>query len=292
MFWVRSSFERALILLGLGSAMAALAACDTAPTAPTIEGETSELVNVVTTSTMLTDWAAQVGGDAVDLVGILDPGADPHVYEPVPADSVALEEADIVFYNGYNLEPNLVRLMESTGNDARQVAVGEIIDPLDFEYEGQREPDPHVWGDVENVVQIVELIRDELIQLDPENEAEFTQNSEAYIAQLIQLDGWIETQIATIPADQKQLVTTHDAFQYYTQAYGLEVAGTLIGISTEEQPSAQTVQQLAETIRELGVPAIFAETTINPRLITTVAEEAGVMLSPTELFFRLYRRAG
>jgi len=283
-FWVRSSFERALILLGLGSAMAALAACDTAPTAPTIEGETSELVNVVTTSTMLTDWAAQVGGDAVDLVGILDPGADPHVYEPVPADSVALEEADIVFYNGYNLEPNLVRLMESTGNDARQVAVGEIIDPLDFEYEGQREPDPHVWGDVENVVQIVELIRDELIQLDPENEAEFTQNSEAYIAQLIQLDGWIETQIATIPADQKQLVTTHDAFQYYTQAYGLEVAGTLIGISTEEQPSAQTVQQLAETIRELGVPAIFAETTINPRLITTVAEEAGVMLSPTELF--------
>ena len=170
--------------------------------------------------------------------------------------------------------------------------MGEIIDPLDFEYEGQREPDPHVWGDVENVVQIVELIRDELIQLDPENEAEFTQNSEAYIAQLIQLDGWIETQIATIPADQKQLVTTHDAFQYYTQAYGLEVAGTLIGISTEEQPSAQTVQQLAETIRELGVPAIFAETTINPRLITTVAEEAGVMLSPTELFFRLYRRAG
>jgi manganese/iron transport system substrate-binding protein len=137
---------------------------------------------------MLTDWAAQVGGDAVDLVGILDPGADPHVYEPVPADSIALEEADIVFYNGYNLEPNLVRLMESTGNEARQVAVGEIIDPLNFEYEGQREPDPHVWGDVANVVQMVELMRDELIQLDPDSEAEFTQNAEAYSAQLIQLD--------------------------------------------------------------------------------------------------------
>jgi manganese/iron transport system substrate-binding protein len=233
---------------------------------------------------MMTDWAAQVGGDAIDLVGILDPGADPHVYEPVPADSIALEEADIVFYNGYNLEPNLVRLMASIGNEARQVAVGEIIEPLDFEYEGQREPDPHVWGNVENVVQMVELIRDELIELDPENEAEFSQNAEAYMAELNQLNSWIETQIATIPSEQRQLVTTHDAFQYYTQAYGLEVAGTLIGISTEEQPSAQTVLQLAETIRALGVPAIFAETTINPRLITTVAEEAGVALSPTELY--------
>jgi manganese/iron transport system substrate-binding protein len=233
---------------------------------------------------MITDWAAQVGGDAIDLVGILDPGADPHVYEPVPADSIALEEADIVFYNGYNLEPNLVRLMESTGGDARQVAVGEIIQPLDFEYEGQREPDPHVWGDVQNVVQMVDLIRDELIQLDPDNQAELSQNAEAYIAQLNQLDSWIAAQIATIPADQRQLVTTHDAFQYYTRAYDLAVAGTLIGISTEEQPSAQTVQQLAETIQSLGVPAIFAETTINPRLITTVAEEAGVALAPTELY--------
>jgi manganese/iron transport system substrate-binding protein len=249
-----------------------------------VNSDTPDLVNVVTTSTMITDWAAQVGGDAIDLVGILDPGADPHVYEPVPADSIALEEADIVFYNGYNLEPNLVRLMESTGGDARQVAVGEIIQPLDFEYEGQREPDPHVWGDVENVVQMVDLIRDELIQLDPDNQAELSQNAEAYIAQLNQLDSWIAAQIATIPADQRQLVTTHDAFQYYTQAYDLAVAGTLIGISTEEQPSAQTVQQLAETIQSLGVPAIFAETTINPRLITTVAEEAGVALAPTELY--------
>jgi manganese/iron transport system substrate-binding protein len=282
--WVKNSWGRSLIWLGLGSVVFVLSGCDTTSSSAPDSGADEDLVNVVTTSTMLTDWATQVGGDVVELVGILDPGADPHVYEPVPVDSVALEEADLVFYNGYNLEPNLVRLMESTSSEARQVAVGEIIAPLDFEYEGQREPDPHVWGDVENVVQMVELIRDELIQLDPDRETEFSQNAEAYSAQLIQLDDWIETQIATIPADQRQLVTTHDAFQYYTQAYGLEVAGTLIGISTEEQPSAQTVQQLAATIRELGVPAIFAETTINPRLITTVAEEAGVKLAPTELY--------
>lgn len=281
---IGSSFGKSLVLLGLGGVVTVLVGCDMASRTSGVNSDTPDLVNVVTTSTMITDWAAQVGGDAIDLVGILDPGADPHVYEPVPADSIALEEADIVFYNGYNLEPNLVRLMESTGGDARQVAVGEIIQPLDFEYEGQREPDPHVWGDVENVVQMVDLIRDELIQLDPDNQAELSQNAEAYIAQLNQLDSWIAAQIATIPADQRQLVTTHDAFQYYTQAYDLAVAGTLIGISTEEQPSAQTVQQLAETIQSLGVPAIFAETTINPRLITTVAEEAGVALAPTELY--------
>lgn len=279
----REQCRRPLFLLVIGVLAAGVTGCDSATTSPTGEADNGR-VNVVTTSTMITDWAAQVGGDAIELVGILDPGADPHVYEPVPADSIALEEADIVFYNGYNLEPNLLRLMASTGNEARQVAVGEIIEPLDFEYEGQREPDPHVWGNVENVVQMVELIRAELVELDPENESEFSQNAEAFIAELIQLDDWIATQLATIPTAQRQLVTTHDAFQYYTQAYGLEVAGTLIGISTEEQPSAQTVQQLAETIREAGVPAIFAETTINPRLITTVAEEAGVILSPTELY--------
>jgi manganese/iron transport system substrate-binding protein len=274
-------------ILGLGAIAAVLVSCNPSGRSPSPEdtaGGDAELIDVVATSTMIADWAARIGGDAIDLTGILEPGADPHIYEPVPQDSIVLEEAEIIFYNGYNLEPNLVRLMASVGGDARQVAVGEIIDPLDFEYEGQREPDPHVWGDVENVVEMVALIRDELIQLDPIHAATYTENAEALIAELGQLDRWIETQVATIPDEYRKLITTHDAFQYYTNAYGLEVAGTLIGISTEEQPSAQTVQQLAETIRILGVPAIFAETTINPRLITTVANEAGVELAPSELY--------
>ena len=272
------------LALGIGFIATAIVGCDSVTTSPTTTGGDHEPVEVVTTSTMITDWTSRIGGDAINLVGILDAGADPHIYEPVPADSVALEEAAIIFYNGYNLEPNLIKLIKSTGLNARKVAVGEIIQPLDFEYEGQREPDPHVWGNVENVVQMVELIRDELIQQDPDNEMRYTQNAEDFVTELNQLDSWITAQIATIPPEQRQLVTTHDAFQYYTQAYGMEVAGTLIGISTEEQPSAQMVKQLAETIRGLGVPAIFAETTINPRLITTVAEEAGVSLAPTELY--------
>jgi manganese/iron transport system substrate-binding protein len=262
-----------------------LSACDTAVQSPPDQAvDASGRPSVVSTSTMITDWTTLVGGDAVDIEGILDPGADPHVYEPVPQDSVAIEEAELIFYNGYNLEPNLIRLMESVGQNARRIAVGEIVEPLDFAYEGQNVPDPHVWGDVENVVQMVELIRDELIQLSPDDAAEFTQNADRLTEDLAQLDGWIESQIATIPPEQRQLVTTHDAFQYYADAYDLEVAGTLIGISTEERPSAQTVQRLAETIQAAGVPAIFAETTINPQLITTVAEEAGVQLASEELY--------
>ncbi|HIK17762.1 MAG TPA: zinc ABC transporter substrate-binding protein [Leptolyngbyaceae cyanobacterium M33_DOE_097] len=241
--------------------------------------------NVVSTSTMIADWTEQIAEDTVDLTGILNPGDDPHIYEPVPADSRALETADLILYNGYNLEPNLIRMMNSIGGKARKVAVGEVVTPLELEKEQQgKVPDPHVWGSVQNTIQMVERLRDELIQLAPEHRERFTKNAEQYIQELRQLDRWITEQIQTIPASQRRLITTHDAFQYYAKTYGLEVVGTLIGISTEEQPSAQTVSQLAESIKKLGVPTIFAETTINPRLISTVAEEAKVKLAETQLY--------
>lgn len=254
----------------------------TAPTA-TREEEAS-LPRVVSTSTIIADLAQDVGGDRIEHTGILEPGADPHVYEPVPEDSIALEKANLIFYNGYNLEPGLIKLMKTAGSNAQQVAVGEVVKPLDFEYEGQKQPDPHVWGDVKNAIAMVEVIRDSLIELSPEDRELFTQNATTEIEKLQKLDVWVKEQINTIPALRRKLITTHDAFQYYATAYGLEVAGTLIGISTEEQPSAQTVQKLVEEIKNLGVPAIFAETTINPQLIKTVAEEANIKLADRELY--------
>jgi manganese/iron transport system substrate-binding protein len=268
-----------VLVLGLG-----LASCDSTPGGTLTDAEGESRPAVVATSTMIADWVAQVGGDHIELTGLLQPGADPHVYEPVPADSIAFEEADLIFYNGYDLEPNLIRLMNAAGVNAERIALGEIVPPLDLEEDGSIVPDPHVWGDVSNVLPMVEAIRDQLIELAPEQAETFTANAEAYQAELTQLHGWIGEQTATIPPNQRQLVTTHDAFQYYARAYGLTVVGTLIGISTEEQPSARTVQQLVNSIRTLGVPAIFAETTINPQLITTVAQEAGVTLAPQELY--------
>ncbi|MGB5714225.1 MAG: zinc ABC transporter substrate-binding protein [Waterburya sp.] len=239
---------------------------------------------VVSTSTIIADLTERIGNEEIEHQGILQPGADPHVYEPTPKDSVALEKADLILYNGFNLEPGLIKMINSTGVQADKYAVGEIVEPLDFEYQGQQEPDPHVWGDAENAIAMTEAIRDRLIELSPEDEAVFTANADQLIAELRQVDRWITEQIATIPTNKRKLVTTHDAFQYFTSAYGLEMAGTLIGISTEEQPSAQTVKNLANSIKKMQIPVIFAETTINPQLIKTVAEEAGVKLAPQELY--------
>ncbi|MDX2216311.1 MAG: metal ABC transporter substrate-binding protein [Oculatellaceae cyanobacterium bins.114] len=239
---------------------------------------------VVATSTVIADWTEQVAGDAIQLRGILKPGVDPHVYEPVPADSVAFEEADLILYNGYNLEPGLIRIMNAAGAEAPKLAVGEVVQPLEMDKQGERVPDPHVWGNVQNAIAMTQAIQDALSQLLPQNQATFTDNGDRFKAELERLHTWIGEQIATISPDQRKLITTHDAFEYYAQAYGLDVVGTLIGISTEEQPSAQTVQRLVESVKSTGVPAIFAETTINPRLITTVAEESGIALSPQQLY--------
>jgi manganese/iron transport system substrate-binding protein len=256
-----------------------LVACNAAVNTPD-----NQKPKVISTSTIIADLTARVGGEEIDHQDILKPGDDPHVYEPVPADSVALEKADLILYNGYNLEPGLIKMIDSTGIKAKKVAVGEAITPLQLEKEGQKVPDPHVWGSAKNGIIMVEKIRDQLIELSPEDKEIFTENAAQLIRELENLDRWITAAIETIPPSQRQLVTTHDAFQYYAHAYGLKVAGTLIGISTEEQPSAQTVKNLADAIKNLQVPAIFAETTINPALITTVAEEAGVKLAPQQLY--------
>jgi len=251
---------------------------------PSVNTTDNQKPKVISTSTIIADLTARVGGEEIDHQDILKPGDDPHVYEPVPADSVALEKADLILYNGYNLEPGLIKMINSTGIQAKKVAVGEAIKPLQLEKEGQKVPDPHVWGSAKNGIIMVEKIRDQLIELSPEDKEIFTENAAQLIRELENLDRWITAAIETIPPSQRQLVTTHDAFQYYAHAYGLKVAGTLIGISTEEQPSAQTVKNLADAIKNLQVPAIFAETTINPTLITTVAEEAGVKLAPQQLY--------
>lgn len=240
---------------------------------------------VVATSTIIADLAEKVGGDEVQVTGILKPGTDPHVYEPVPQDTRVMEEASLVLYNGYNLEPGLIKLMKSAAGKARQLAVGEVVKPLQLEKKPtEKVPDPHVWGDVKNAIAMTNAIRDAFVKLSPEDKEEFTKNAQQLTKELDQLDSWIKTQIQTIPANKRKLVTTHDAFQYYGRAYGIPIAGTLIGISTEEQPSAQTVKGLVEEVKKIGVPAIFAETTINPALIKTVAQEAGVKLAPRELY--------
>jgi manganese/iron transport system substrate-binding protein len=239
---------------------------------------------VVSTSNIIANLTEAIGAEEIDHQGILKPGTDPHVYEPVPTDSVALEKADLILYNGYNLEPGLIKLMNAAGIKAKKIPVGEVVAPLNLDKEGKKQPDPHVWGNAQNGIKMVKAIRDQLVTLSPENKQKFNENAARLTKELQQLDNEIKQEIAKIPPKQRQLVTTHDAFQYYARAYGLKVTGTLIGISTEEQPSAQTVKKLADEIKKTGIKTIFAETTINPLLIQAVAEEAGVKLADKKLY--------
>ena len=239
---------------------------------------------VVATSTIIADWTKRIGDNEINLVGILEPGDDPHIYEPVPRDTQRLEEADLILYNGYHLEPQLIKLIQATGENSSKLAVGEVVPPLGYEDEEQIVPDPHVWGNVENAVLMVEAIQEKLITLSPEDETLYRENLDQLAIELTALHNWIQEQIDTIPPENRQLVTTHDAFQYYAETYGLEVVGTLIGISTEEKPSAKTVKNLVEEVKQANVPVIFAETTINPALIETVAQEAEVKVADQELY--------
>lgn len=269
-------------IIFLSSLLLLLGSCS--QNAPNTSNKINDKLQVVSTSTIIANLTDEIGAEEINNISILAPGADPHIYEPVPQDTIALEKADLILYNGYNLEPNIIKLIDSTGIKADKLAVGEQIKPLDFEYKGQKKPDPHVWGNAQNGIIMAEAIRDKLIEIDPKNKDKFTQNANKLIKELQELDSWIKTQITTIPANQRKLITSHDAFQYYSNAYGLEIVGTLIGISTEEQPSAQTIKNLVEIIKSTGVKAIFAETTINPTLIETVAEEAGVKVAEGKLY--------
>ncbi len=199
----------------------------------------------------------------------------------MPADSRAIEAADLIVFNGLNLEPGLERLIRES--PAVTLPLAETLPETVLIMAGG-EPDPHVWGDASLVIAMVGSLRDTLIELTPDHTEAITAAAGTYIETLTALHSWVDEQVATIPTTQRQLVTTHDAFAYYSRAYGLNPLGTLIGISTEEQPSAQTVARLVGAIEAANVPAIFAETMINPALMTTVANEAGVRLADRELY--------
>lgn len=149
--------------------------------------------------------------------------------------------------------------------------------------EEELEPDPHVWHDVENAIRMVQLIRENLANIDPANADNYNRNAENFIATLEKLDAWIPQQIATIPENKRRLVTTHDALGYYANAYSLPIEGTLLGVSSDEEPSAARVKSLAEAIKAAGVPVLFAEFSANDKVLQTVANEAGVSISEKAL---------
>lgn len=241
---------------------------------------------VVATNTVTCGLTKEIAGDTIDLKCLIDPGSDPHVYQPKPDDSKAIEQAKLILYGGYNFEPGLIKLIKATSNPAPKVAVDEVAvpKPQKFEEDGKTVTDPHVWHNAQNGIAIAQVISQELIKVAPNNAASYTSNTQKLTNEISRIDSWIKLQIATIPPKQRKLVTTHDAFGYYSKAYKIPIEGALGGISTEEAPTPARVGALANDIKKEGVPTIFAETTINPKLIEAVAKEAKVKVSDRELF--------
>lgn len=265
-----------------------LLGCNSVPVAPTDSVGTANpnQPQVVATTDIMCDLTQEIAQNTIDLTCLINPGTDPHLYQPKPEDRQAIENAKLILYAGYDFEPGLIKLIQATKNPASKIAVNEVAvpNPEPFEEDGKTVPDPHVWHDAKNGIRIVETIRSNLEKLAPSNAALYNSNAEKLTSELRQVDTWIKTQVATIPPTQRKLVTTHDALGYYVKAYGLSFEGALGGLSTEEKPAAARVKEMVKDIKNVGVPTIFAETTTNPRLIEAVAKEANVKVSDRELF--------
>jgi zinc/manganese transport system substrate-binding protein len=255
-----------------------------------------EPVQVVASFSILGDLVKNVGGEAVAVTTLIGPGVDAHTYDPAPADLVVLTKADVIFENGLGFEPWLDRFFASAQPSGARIVVTEGITPreagADGEHEGEAQVedgadehgqfDPHVWHDVANVIVMVGNIRDALVAADPARAELYETNAAAYIAELEALDASIREQVGTLPEERRKLITSHDTFGYFADAYGFDVLGTALGsLSTEAgDPSARDIAMLITQIEEAGVPAIFAENVANPDLMESIAAEAGVELAP------------
>jgi manganese/iron transport system substrate-binding protein len=246
---------------------------------------TSRKPQVLVTSSILCDLTTQIAANTIDLVCLLQPGSDPHLYKITPEARQSIESAKLLMYGGYNLEPELFRTLQATANPAPKVAVYEaaVPQPLQYQEDGTSTIDPHVWHNAQNGVKIATVIQTNLAKLIPTQAATYKQNTQKLTAEITQIDTWIKSQINTIPRDRKILVTTHDALGYYAKAYGIPLY-TLEGVSTEEKPNAAKIKELVDKIKTTKSPTIFAELTVDSRLIKTVASEAKVQISHQEIY--------
>jgi ABC-type Zn uptake system ZnuABC Zn-binding protein ZnuA len=247
---------------------------------PVILGD-GEKLQIVATTNIVGDVVSRVGGDRIALTTLTNVGVDPHSYVPTPADTAALHDAHAVFANGAGLEEFLAEMLDSAGGDAVEIHVSEELDLQGAEDAHDHEGgDSHVWFDVQNVIRWVEAIEEALVTLDPTNTEAYQANADAYVRQLEELDTWVVAQVATIPSTSRKFVTNHPAFGYLAERYGLEQVGAVYPISPSSEPSAQDLAALEEAIHEHGAPAVFTESTVNPKLAEQVAQDTGVKLVP------------
>lgn len=239
---------------------------------------TAAQVAVVATTSIVGDVVRQVGGDRVAVVVLFPLGTDPHTFEPTPRDLVLLTRADVVFANGAGLEETLASILETPEIRSKVVSVSDGIElrTLEDEHGGA---DPHVWFDPTNIIAWTHRIRDALTALDPAGAPDYAARADAYEASLLDLDAWIQDQVATIPPERRVLVTDHWVLGYFAALYGFREAGAIVpGFSTLAEPSARDLAALEDQLRALRIPAVFVSPGFNPGLAARLAQDTGVRI--------------
>ncbi len=226
-------------------------------------------LNVVTTTSMITDLVKNIGGDFINLQGLMGSGVDPHLYKASEGDVSKLANADLIFYNGLHLEGKLVEVFEKMGSqNIKTIAIAETIDKstlIGSDY-FQSNYDPHIWFDVSYWKKATSFVVNKLSEAIPEHKTTFESNGTAYLEKLHTLQAKLKSTIETLPEEKRVLVTAHDAFNYFGKAFGFEVVG-LQGLSTATEAGVQDVQKLAAFIIEKEVKAIFVESSVPKRTI-------------------------
>lgn len=232
-------------------------------------GKNSEKLKVVTTTTMITDLVKNIGGDSIQVNGLMGAGVDPHLYKASEGDVSKLYEADIIFYNGLHLEGKLTEVFEKMENQGKvQVALAESLDKskLIRSKDFASNYDPHVWFNIQYFKEFARQVFVKLSASNPENEAYYKINLDQYLAELSALENDVNEFISQLPKEQRILVTAHDAFNYFGASYDFEVVG-LQGLSTATEAGVQDVQRLSSFILEKNVKAIFVESSVPKRTI-------------------------
>ena len=234
---------------------------------------------LVCSTTQIADFARQIVGDRCVVQCILAPGADPHTYQQTPGDSKLVKESDLCLQNGWHLEGKNWMATLAKDADKPLVTCADGVEPLTLPGEEEEVLDPHAWFSSKNAAIYVRNIVDGVSRLDPDGAEEYAARAELYCRQLRSLDAWIRLRVNRIPPERRILVTSHDAFNYFADAYGFENRAP-VGWSTGSEVGAGMTpgrhRQVVNSIRDLGVRSIFVETSVNPKLIREIAREAGV----------------
>lgn len=229
---------------------------------------------VVTTFTVIQDIAQNVAGNAATVESLTKPGAEIHEYEPTPKDIVKAQSADLILWNGLNLERWFERFFQNV-KDKPAVVVTEGIQPLSI-YEGPYKdaPNPHAWMSLSNALIYIENIKNALVKYDPQNAAVYEKNAADYAQKIKQLDEPLRAKLAQIPEEQRWLVTSEGAFSYLAKDYNLK-EGYLWPINAEQQGSPQQVRKVIDLVRKNNIPVVFSESTISAKPAQQVAKESG-----------------